>query len=271
MTAHTGVDPAACGVDAAAVVASYHERTPFARAETSAVPPPRLLDGLLTEATHVAELPCGAGHFLPTYREAGLAVTLIDANPAMLAQARDHAHHAGLPPERVHTVQGYVQNLPMLNSVDLVVVPNAALNQLACQTPLTDVLATLAASLRSGVPVLVQVACTHLGGGADTAGFYDPDGPHGVWFADRRFDPTQAGGAAVRHRRQTRDGNRLQIDFDYRDLANTRLHTTTVEMTLFPAEALTAAFTAAGFGPVRLLAGKGGLSEAVATVDGDHG
>jgi SAM-dependent methyltransferase len=253
------------------VVASYDARAPFARAETAHVSPPRLLSGLLAESTHVAELPCGTGHFLPAYREAGLAVTLVDANPAMLAQARDHAHDTGLPPERIHTVRAHAQDLPTLHSVDLMVVPNAALNQLACQTPLTEVLAMLAASLCPGTEVLVQVACTDPGGGVDTAGFYDPARPHRVWFADRWFDPTQAGGAATRHRCQTRDGDRLRIDFDYRDPADIRLHTATVEMALFTAETLTAALTSAGLSLLRFLPGQGGLSEAVATVDGGRG
>jgi SAM-dependent methyltransferase len=198
-TAARTVDPAAM-----AVVTSYTARTRFARAETATVLRPRLLRGLLATATHVAELPCGAGHFLTDYGDARLAVTLADANAAMLAQARAHARDAGLPPDRTHTI---------------------------------------------------QVACTHSGGAVDTAGFYDPARQHGVWLADRWLDPAQAGGAVLRRRRQIRDGDRLRIQFDYRNAADARLHATTVELALFSADVLAAAFTAAGFGHVRFLAG----------------
>jgi SAM-dependent methyltransferase len=265
-TAARTVDPAAV-----AVVTSYTARTRFARAETATVRRPRLLRGLLATATHVAELPCGAGHFLTDYGDAGLAVTLADANAAMLAQARAHARDAGLPPDRTHTIHAYLQDLAVPEPVDLVVVPNAALNQLACQAPLVEVLAWLRAGVRPGVEVLVQVACTHSGGAVDTAGFYDPARQHGVWFADRWLDPAQAGGAVLRRRRQVRDGDRLRIEFDYRSAADARLHATTVELALFSADVLAAAFTAAGFGHVRFLAGQGGLSEALATVRGGRG
>lgn len=263
-TART-VDPAAV-----AVVSSYAARTRFARAETATVRRPRLLRGLLATAMHVAELPCGAGHFLTDYRDSGLAVTLADASSEMLAEARDHARDVGLPPDRTDTIHAYLQDLVVPEPVDVVVVPNAALNQLACQAPLVEVLAWLRAS-RPGVEVLVQVVCTHPGGGVDTAGFYAPARRHGVWFADRWFDPAQAGGAVLRRRRQIRDGDRLRIEFDYRDPADARLYATSVELALFSADVLSAAFTAAGFGHVRFLPGQGGLSEALATVNGARG
>lgn len=267
LTAARMVDPST-HPSAAVVVASYEARTRFVRAETATVSRPRLLRGLLGSATHVAEIPCGAGHFLTDYAGAGLAVTLVDASEAMLTEACGHARDAGLPPERTYTVHAYVQDLVVPEPVDLVVVPNAALNQLAAQAPLVDLLTGLRVSLRPGVEVLAQVVCTHAGGGVDGAGFYDPACQHRVWFADRWFDPAQAGGAVLRRRRQHWDGDRLRIEFDYRDPANTSLHTTTVELVLFSADMLSAAFTAAGFSHVRFLAGQGGLSEALATVDG---
>lgn len=256
------------GLSASAVVASYAARTRFARVETATMARPRLLHGLLANATHVAEVPCGAGHFLTDYANAGLAVTLVDASEAMLTEARGHARDTGLPPARTHTLHAYVHDLVLPESVDLVVMPNAALNQLACQAPLVNMLIGLRASLRPGAELLAQVACTHPGGAVDTAGFYDPARQHQVWFADRWFDPAHAGGAALRRRRQVRDGDRLRIEFDYRDPADTSLHTTTVELALFSADVLTAALTAAGFNHVRFLAGQGGLSEALATVGG---
>lgn len=262
--------PGGASLSVAAVVASYDERTRFARAETGAVRRPRLLRGLLDSAARVAELPCGAGHFLADYARAGVVVTLADANPVMLAAACAHALDAGLPAERTRTVRAYVQDLLLPDLVDLVVVPNAALNQLACQAPLAELLAGVRASLRCGAAVLVQVACTHPGGGVDTAGFYDPARQHRVWFADRWFDPARAGGAVLRRRRQHRNGDQLCVEFDYRDPAGACLHATTVELTLLSADTLTAAFTTAGFGHVRFLAGQGGLSEALATLDGGH-
>jgi SAM-dependent methyltransferase len=257
-------------LSAAAVVASYDGRTRFARVETGAVRRPRLLRGLLDMATRGAELPGGAGHFLADYARAGVVVTLADASPVMLAAAREHALDAGLPAERTRTVCAYVQDLMVPERVDLVVVPNAALNQLTCQAPLADLLAGIRASLRPGAEVLVQVACTHPGGGVDTTGFYDPARPHGVWFADRWFDPALAGGAVLRRRRQHRDGDQLRVEFDYRDPAGACLHAATVELTLLSVDTLTAAFTAAGFAHVRFLPGQDGLSEALATMDGGH-
>jgi hypothetical protein len=120
--------------------------------------------------------------------------------------------------------------------------------------------------MRPGAEVLAQVACIHPGAEVDAATFYDATRHHGVWFADRWFDATQAG-AALRYRRQHRGSDRLRIEFDYRDHAGVSLHTTTVELTLFSAPELTEAFTAAGFTHVRFLPGHGGLSEVLATVD----
>jgi SAM-dependent methyltransferase len=253
---------------AAIIVASYAGRVRFARAETAAVHRPRLLRGLLDTATHVAEIPCGAGHFLATYACAGAAVTLVDASESMLGAAVEDAADVGLAGGPTHPIVAYWQDLPRLDDVDLVVVPNAALNQLACQTPVTDLLTQLRAVVRAGTDVLAQVACTHPGGAMDTATFYDPARQHGVWFADRWFDPDLAGGAVLRRRRQHRDGNRLRVEFDYRDPADISLHTTAVELALFSAVRLTGAFTAAGFTHVRFLPGHGCLSEALATARG---
>lgn len=217
-------------LSATAVVASYDERVRFARAETVAVRRPRLLRGLLNSSSHVAEVPCGTGHFLADYARAGVAVTLVDANAAMLAVATENAIQMGLPVERTFPTPAYWQDVTLPDDVDLVVVPNAALNQLACQAPLTDLVTRLRAALCPDAEVLAQVACTHPGGGVDRATFYDPARQHGVWFADRWFEPTDAGGAVVRRRRQHREGNHLRIDFDYHDPAGTSLHATTVAM-----------------------------------------
>lgn len=268
------------GVPSAAVVAAYRARTSFARSETAAVRRPRLLPSLLTAApshtparmpervASVAEIPCGAGHFLADYATRDCAVTLVDASAEMLAIAREHAHEVGLPPHRTHAVRTYVQDLVLPDPVDLIVAPNAALNQLAVQTPLSGLLARLRANVRSGGELLVQACCRHPGDVVDSATFYDPARPHKTWFDDRWFDPENTGGANLRRRRQHRAGDRLRIEFDYHDVNGTSLHHTTVELALFTAATLTAALTAAGFTHVRFLPGQGGLSEFLATVDG---
>lgn len=295
MSAHTRITPstglattsalapsadAHTGVSANAVVAAYSARTPFARTETAAVRRPRLLSSLLNvspvdaaagtvdRVVSVAEIPCGAGHFLTDYANAGSAVTLVDASAEMLAIAREHAHEAGLLPHRTHTVCAYVQDLDLLAPVDLVVVPNAALNQLAAQSSLSVLLPRLRAIVRSGGELLVQVACLHPGGDVDTATFYDPARKHGAWLDDRWFGPARTGGALLRRRRQHRVGDRLRIEFDYHDVDGTSLHHTAVELALFTADTVTAALTAAGFTHVRFLPGQGGLSEFLATADG---
>lgn len=253
--------------DARTVVESYVQRARFARAEAAAVGRPRLLRGLLRNGLRVAELPCGAGHFLTEYACTGAPMTLVDASPEMLAAAVEHAIYAGVPADRTVPTVAYLHELEVLAEVDLVVAPNAALNQLASQSSLTDTLTALRQALRPGVELLAQVACTHPGGGADSATFYDAARQHRVWFPDQWFDPADAGGAVLRRRRQHRDGDRLRIEFDYVDPAGHSLHTAAVELALFSARQLREAFTAAGFVHVRFLPGQGGLSEVLATTD----
>jgi SAM-dependent methyltransferase len=253
--------------DAVTVVGAYAQRAPFARAEAAAVRRPRLLRGLLRTGPRVAEIPCGTGHFLAEYVQTGAAVTLVDACPEMLVAAAEHAVNVGVPVERTVPTVAYLQELELLAEVDLVVVPNAAINQLARQSSLTDMLTALRQALRPSVEALAQVVCTHPGGGVDSATFYDAARQHRVWFPDRWFDPADAGGAVLRRRRQHRDDDRLRIEFDYIDPSGHSLHATTVELALFSAQQLRDAFTAAGFAHVRFLPGQGGLSEVLATTD----
>lgn len=247
-----------------AVVESYRQRARFYRAE-AIVRPPRLLEGLLDAARHVAEIPCGTGHFLAEYLNAGVAVTLVDACPDMLDSATEHACDTGLPMERVHVVLSTVQRMSELAGVDLVVMPNGAINQLICQMSLMRLLVGLRTAMRPGTTLLAQVACTRPDGGMDRSTFYDPRRQHGVWFVDRWFNPIHAGGAALRRRRQHRDGETLRIEFDYRNAIGERLHSTMVELALLPAGGLIDMCIAAGFVHVRLSAGDSGLSELLAT------
>lgn len=251
---------------AAAVVAEYDERARFAPGEIAAVATPLLLNDLLNSANRVTEIPCGAGHFLADYARTGTTATLVDASPTMLAAAVEQASAAGLC---VAPTCAYWQEMTLPPDVDLVVVPNGALNQLACQTPIADLLVRLRESLSPGARVLAQVACTHLGG-VDTGTFYDPSSPHDVWLADRPLDLTPTAAPVLRLRRQHRSGDRLRIEFDYRDPSNARLLVTTVELVLFSTTTVTDAFTRAGFVDVRLLRGAGQPSEVVAVVGGDR-
>ncbi len=253
------------------VVDSYQARAPFARAETAVATRPRLLHGLLTNTRHVAELPCGAGHFVADYSDTGAEGTLIDSNTAMLAAALDHATTVGLAAECTHGHVRHVQELGTLPAVDLVVIPNAALNQLACQTPLAELLTGIRSALPPGVDLLAQVLCTHPGGGLDSGGFYDLGRPHGVWFADRYLDPADSSGEVLRRRRQHRDtlsSQRLRVQFDYQDPRGISLHTTSVDLRVFSATELTEALVVAGFEHVRFLPGHGGLSEILAVTEG---
>ena len=253
------------------VVDDYRERAPFARAETAAITRPRLLRGLLRTARHVAELPCGAGHFLADYADTHAEVTLIDGNPAMLAAAIEHAHTVGLPTDRTYPQLRLLQELDPLPTVDLVVMPNAALNQLACQTSLADLLTGIRIALTPGVALLAQVLCSHPGEGLDASGFYDPARQHGVWFADRYFNPTNAASAVLRRRRQRRNRgplDRLHVEFDYQNPRGTSMHTTAVDLWVFSTTDLTDALIESGFGHIRFLPGHGGLSEILAATEG---
>jgi SAM-dependent methyltransferase len=235
---------------------------------------PRLLRGLLRTARHVAELPCGAGHFLADYALAGVEVTMIDASSAMLAVAVDHAVAVGLATGPIHTQVRFAQDLDVLPMVDLVVMPNAALNQLACQTPLAELLAGIRAVLMPGVDLLAQVLCSHAGGELDSSGFYDPRREHGVWFADRALHPSSTNvagsgvGVVLRYRRQHRDRQRVRVEFDYRDAQGAGLHATSVKLRVFSVTELAEALLTAGFEHLRLLLGQGGLSEMLATARG---
>ncbi|MGH3549720.1 MAG: methyltransferase domain-containing protein [Pseudonocardiaceae bacterium] len=206
---------------ATAVVDGYEARARFARAETDMVSSPRLLSGLLRTIGHVAEVPCGAGHFLADYAATGVETTLMDGNAAMLAAAVERAAAVGLPGDRIHAHIGYLQQLDDLMGVDLVVMPNDALNQMACQTPPVELLAAIYRALSPGVELLAQVACTHPGGRMDTTGCYDPGRRHGIWFADHYLDPNRACGAVLRRRRQHHAANGTHVRVRCRSLTAT--------------------------------------------------
>ena len=244
---------------ALAVVAGYEARAQFARAEVQGVARPRLLDRLLSTARHVAEIPSGAGHFLADYLTAAVEVTLIDGSVAMMTTALAHAATVGLPADRTHHQLCLVQDLGHLPQVDAVIIPNAALNQLAHQSPLTTVLATIRAALAPGARLLAQVICRHSDQYVDACGFYDPSQPHGQWFIDREL--SLADGAVVRRRRQHVEADELRVEFAYSDR-----HTTTVCLRILSVPDLLHAMDTAGFTRITFLPGHERLSEILATV-----
>jgi SAM-dependent methyltransferase len=251
------------------VVAGYGERAAYVRAEQPP-PPPKLLAHLLRRTAHVAELPCGTGHFVLAYAQAGVEVTLLDASAAMLQVAVERAATAGVPTERTHIRRCLIQQLDRLPEVDAVVMPNAALNQLAAQCPPTDILAGIRAALVPGSRILLQALCTRPGV-TDGCAFYDPDLPDGAWRTDRRLDPARAAGAAYRQRRQHHDatGLALRIDFAYLSASGNRLHATSVDLRLIPAADLTDALTAVGYRIIeKLTSTRSRFTEILAAVPG---
>ena len=242
-----------------AVVASYDQRAAFSRAETAGTSRPVSLAALLARCKHVTEIPCGSGHFLPDYAAADVAVTVVDANAAMLTEAVEHARATGIPDTRLTVLRGLLEQVRLPDGVDLLVVPNAALNQLACQYPLTE-LATILHGLAGdhvGTELVAQILTTE--GGASSA--FDPGLPDGQWVTDRQFDPEHAGGTLERRRCQYRHGNRVRLDFVYLTDHGRQVHSTSVDLEFFTPADVLAAFTAAGFVSVRLESGAGGLAE----------
>ncbi|WP_062204400.1 class I SAM-dependent methyltransferase [Streptomyces sp. NBRC 109706] len=251
-----------------AVLAAYDERAAFAGGEARTARP-RLLAEAIANAVHVAEVPCGPGHFLRDYAAANCGVTLVDGSPRMLTAAVAAGVHAGIPTHRMRTVSCRVQRLPALPGVDTVIVPNAALNQLTAQTSLPRVLGALRAAMAPGARLLMQVLCRHDNRTVDAASFYDPHQPAGAWQTDRRLDPATCGGAVARRRRvHHEDGDAVRIDFAYQDSAGARLHTASVDLRLLEPHGLGAVLHAAAFQDMRFLPGDGGLSEVLAVANG---
>jgi hypothetical protein len=104
----------------------------------------------------------------------------------MLHTGRSQARHHAAEPRLVCTP---VQDLTeQAGPFDLIVMPNAALNQLAAA----------ARPLRPGGRLLAQILNPATGG---TCGFYDPGLPDGAWYVDREFT-SDTGQAMTRRRRQ---------------------------------------------------------------------
>ncbi|WP_329431071.1 class I SAM-dependent methyltransferase (plasmid) [Streptosporangium sp. NBC_01495] len=165
-------------------VCGYEQRAVSYAAEIAQLAAPRLLNGLLCPGMTVAEVPSGTGHFLSRYGAARVEVVLVDASPAMLAAARP-----AVPGQTLRTVCCRIEDLDPAQTgpVDLVVVANAALNQLAAGPgPAAAVLAAAARLLAPGGLLLAQVLLAD-GDRVDGCGFYDPALPDGQPILDRRI------------------------------------------------------------------------------------
>lgn len=221
----------------------YDQRVVNYPAEIADVAAPRLLAGLLRGGMTVAEIPSGTGHFLRAYAVAGARVVLVDASAAMLAAARPVGTR-----QILHTMCARVEDLPggELRGVDVVVMPNATLNQLAAApgSDLAEMLAAAASVLRPGGLLLAQILLAEEGKVGAGCGFYDPQLPDGVWHPDRTLRDT-GGRPVVRRRRQHHRGDQVLIDFSF-TCGDVHLYDHQVTITLFAAEELRDALAVAG-------------------------
>lgn len=236
----------------------YAERAHHYAAEVAHVPRPRLLADLLRPGQRVAELPSATGHFLRAYAAADAEVTLIDACPEMLKAALRQAGR--LPLRQPRIVCCRIQDLsPQIGPIDLAVVPNAALNQLAADTHPGELLISAAQTLAPGGLLLSQVLFGDEIQTTPNCGFYDPAAVNGTWLIDRRFTGDD-GQPLVRRRRQRRDGDRLHIDFELtRD--GELVYSHGVDLRLLAIGGIETAAAAAGLTLVEITPGHGGLHE----------
>ncbi|GAA0979425.1 hypothetical protein GCM10009555_044090 [Acrocarpospora macrocephala] len=241
----------------------YRARARHYAAEISHILQPAALAGLLRPGLKVAEMPSGTGHFLPAYTAAGADVVLIDACPAMLEAARRHARTLRTDPGLVCSP---IQDLTLrVGPFDLVVMPNAALNQLAADTAPAELLAAVARPLRPGGILLVQVLNPAQDG---ACGFYDPGLSDGTWYADREF-ADQPGQPLVRRRRQHHGAGLVDIDFELHQNGEL-LYRHHVTLQLLDITELRAALASSGFTDVSVHPGTGGLDELLAARSSGH-
>jgi ubiquinone/menaquinone biosynthesis C-methylase UbiE len=235
----------------------YAARARHYAAEISDVPQPESLAELLRPGLRVAEMPSGTGHFLAAYTAADAEVVLIDACPTMLQAARHQAGRLGAQPRLLCSS---VQDLTaQAGPFDLIVMPNAALNQLTADTAAADLLAAAARPLKPGGLLLAQVLDPAKG---DAYGFYDPSVSDGAWHVDREFTD-EAGQRLTRRRRQRHHHDLIGIDFELRRRSELLYHHH-VTLRLPTTRDLQAALTIAGFTSVTARPGTGGLIELLA-------
>jgi SAM-dependent methyltransferase len=244
--------------------AGYAERARHYAAEIARVPAPRLLPGLLRSGLRVAEVPSGTGHFLDLYAAASAEVTLIDACPRMLEAARRQACSHLHP---VRAVCTRVQDLSRQTGlVDLAVLPNAALNQLAADADPGELLTAAARILAPGGSLLAQVLLLDDSGTTTSCGFYDPASVEDTWLTDRHFAIGE-GRHLGRRRRHRRDGDRLCIDFEFTE-DNQPVYAHHVCLRLLTVSGLTAAADDASLTVLSIMPGDGGFHEILVAAAG---
>lgn len=249
--------------------AQYAQRAPLYAVETATVAVPKLLGTVLRRAKErratVAELPCGAGHFLNSYADADVPVLLLDAEPEMLRYAHERATAAGVRVvgARPHVVGTDTDRPP----AGAVVVPNAALNYLAATVGTTRTLDALAMLVAPGGELLLQYIGVADNGLPDPSGAYDPASPHGSWVTEWTR-PDGLGRHVTRRRRQQREGERIEVCFQHRH--DDAVWGSSISMRVMPAERLTRLLTARGLTVSAAHREPGRLSEVLA-VRGDGG
>ncbi|GAB3173050.1 hypothetical protein GCM10027059_43370 [Myceligenerans halotolerans] len=224
------------------VTASYRDRVELARAETRPVVP-RLLAAALDGAAEVLEFPCGTGHFLTAYAQAGVRVRLIDGSAPMLGEAVRHARRSGVGELAIG--HHLLHHLPAIATADVVVVPNGAINQLAAQDDLVTALALIRAAMPARCRLVLQALTTTTVG----TPFYDPGLADEEWHHDRVLSAPDFS-TVHRYRRQRHRPGRVAIEFAY--TRNPRgsgrpEHTAKVELTLPTPDQFRAAAGTAGW------------------------
>jgi SAM-dependent methyltransferase len=242
------------------VVAGYTARAPWTAADVVRAVAPRGLPWLLAGVEHVAEVPCGAGHFLDSYAAVGAAVTLVDANAAMLATAQTRATRAGI--RAVHTVPALLPDLPPLPECGAVVLPHGALNQLAAQQDLVVLLRAVRAAVAPGVRLLVQLL--------DPGAHPLARGPHGRRIREPAV-PLADGSHVVRSHRTHRHGRVLDVELAYTDTNRRHYQADPVRMQLLPGWAVAEAVTEAGWTHTVRRPGPGGYLELTAHTPTEQG
>lgn len=235
------------------VVAGYTARAGWAAADVARAVVPRALPRVLAGSAHVAEIPCGAGHLLDRYAAAGVAVTLVDANAAMLTVARTRAARAGV--RAVHPVPALLPDLPALPECGAVVIPHGALNQLAAQQDLVVLLGAVRAAVVPGARLLAQLL--------DLGAHPLARGPHGFWVREPAVALTD-GSHLVRSRRtHRRQARMLDVELVYTSSQHQH-QADPVRMQLLPSADVANAMTEAGWTDVVRRPGPGGFVELTA-------
>jgi SAM-dependent methyltransferase len=245
-------------------ITGYTVRARFYPAEIAAVPEPQLLAGLLRPGLRVAEMPSATGHFLHAYAAHQAEVILIDACQDMLSAGGQRARDIGI--QAFSLVCGLIQDLTgETGRADLVVIPNAALNQLAVGTHPVTLLRAAVRVMRPGGLLLAQILDLRDDGSIGACGFYTPGTPDQELITDRQFTD-EDGSRLVRRRQQSRDGRLLYLQFEL--LRNGRpLYRHCVDLRVLPVPEVHTALSAAGLVASHVCHGTGGLVEILARAE----